>query len=297
MSVLTKLFVVLVTVLSVLLVALVVPFVANTENYKEQLTKEKERRVAVDQIAAIRQSDLSVVVDGIDDQIRSLKSENKDLIRQMNLLWSKLADAEARELAERARNDQIHADVSRMIAANEQHAEMNMALSSELTQRRNAMINLQTKMIELTDRGTELEGQLATADRQVRSFQEQMIEREEELQDLNDRVAKLPPDVRSQIYSGEVSEEFEPQPKLVGRIVNLNAIGDQTFAEIDIGQNDMVKENMKFLVHRENQFLANLVITELDAQYSAGRLTLVEGPVQVGDMVLTGGSTMVGPPQ
>ena len=297
MSVLTKLFVVLVTVLSVLLVALVVPFVANTENYKEQLTKEKERRVAVDQIAAIRQSDVSVVVDGIDDQIRSLKSENKDLIRQMNLLWSKLADAEARELAERARNDQIHADVSRMIAANEQHAEMNMALSSELTQRRNAMINLQTKMIELTDRGTELEGQLATADRQVRSFQEQMIEREEELQDLNDRVAKLPPDVRSQIYSGEVSEEFEPQPKLVGRIVNLNAIGDQTFAEIDIGQNDMVKENMKFLVHRENQFLANLVITELDAQYSAGRLTLVEGPVQVGDMVLTGGSTMVGPPQ
>lgn len=296
MSVLTKLFVVLVTVLSVLLVALVVPFVANTENYKEQLTKEKERRVAADQIAAIRQSDLSVVVDGIDDQIRALKSENMDLVRQMNLLWSKLADAEARELAERARNDQIHADVSRMIAANEQHAEMNMALSSELTQRRNAMIDLQTKMIELTDRGTELEGQLATADRQVRSFQEQMIEREEELQDLNDRIAKLPPDVRSRIYSGEVSEEFEPQPKLAGRIVNLNAIGDQTFAEIDIGQNDMVKENMKFLVHRENQFLANLVITELDAQYSAGRLTLVEGPVQVGDMVLTGGSTM-GPPQ
>ena len=38
MSFLTKLFVVLVTVLAIVLVSIVVPFVANTENYKQQIT-------------------------------------------------------------------------------------------------------------------------------------------------------------------------------------------------------------------------------------------------------------------
>ena len=297
MSVLTKLFVVLVMVLSVLLVALVVSFAANTQNYKQLAEKEKLNREAAQRAASLVGKDLAVAREGFDLQIAHLQDESRALKSNITLLSAQLADAEARAIAEQANSQETRASLSTLIAANEQHARMNLDFSQELNQRRTAMVELQTKLIELTDRNTELEGQVSTAERQVRRFREQMTELQEQLKGLEDRVATLPPDVRSMVYSTQPSGEFEPEPTIAGRVVNILQVGDQTFVEINIGQSDLVKPNMKFLVHRDGKFLANLVITLVEEQQSAGLLALVDQPVQVGDMVQTGGQEAGLPPQ
>ena len=58
LSILTKIFVVLVMVLSVLLVALVVPYVMNTQTYKTQYESETARRTVAEFNAAQRESTL-----------------------------------------------------------------------------------------------------------------------------------------------------------------------------------------------------------------------------------------------
>jgi hypothetical protein len=72
----------------------------------------------------------------------------------------------------------------------------------------------------------------------------------------------------------------------------VQKVEDTTFVQINVGSADGVAKNMKFLVHRGNQLLGTLVITNVDTKASAGKLQVV-GPgmlVAQGDAVLTGGA-------
>ena len=82
---------------------------------------------------------------------------------------------------------------------------------------------------------------------------------------------------------------FVPETPIRGQVTRVEQIDDETFVEVNVGTNDGVATNMKFLVHRGSQFLGSLVITNVDVQSSAGRMQLLQGQVAIGDAILTGG--------
>ncbi|HEX7010561.1 MAG TPA: hypothetical protein VF184_11295, partial [Phycisphaeraceae bacterium] len=61
-----------------------------------------------------------------------------------------------------------------------------------------------------------------------------------------------------------------------------------TLVQVNVGRSDGVQENMKFMVHRGDQFVGNLVIEAVDADASAGRIVLAKDQIQPGDAILAG---------
>lgn len=290
MGVLTKVLVVLVTVLSIVLVALIVPFVANTENYKQQLNDALMAKAAAEEIARLRQSELNAAQGNDSERIALLKAQAENLITQINQLTKDLADSEARARNEAGKLLKFEADWSRLTAANQQYAQITKDLQDELKQRREQVVEQQTKAIQLADRNNELSGQLDALTRQVRRVQERMTGLQEQNADLERKLAQLPPQWQVKIKSEEVAPApYSPETPIRGQITRVEQLEHEVFAQVNVGQNDGVDANMKFLVHRGSQFLGTLIITTVDAQSSAGKMELLQGTVAVGDAILTGG--------
>ena len=57
---------------------------------------------------------------------------------------------------------------------------------------------------------------------------------------------------------------------------------------VNVGTNDGVAKGMQFMVHRGDTYLGKLVIEDVDANASAGRMVLSKAPVQTDDAILAG---------
>jgi septal ring factor EnvC (AmiA/AmiB activator) len=71
---------------------------------------------------------------------------------------------------------------------------------------------------------------------------------------------------------------------LRGEIVDIQ--GD--LAAISLGSSDGVKQNMIFHVYRGDTFLGNLVVSHVESKQSAGKLSIQQGTIAVGDKVSSG---------
>ena len=295
MNIWTKFFVVLVTFLSVVLVALVVPFVANTENYKQQRDEALQQKAVAEAAAELKAEELSQLAARQDQQIQEFKQEADKLQTQLNELAEDKRTADAQLQRIEAERDRIEADNRRLIALNEQNSSLVAAFRSELEQRRQDMLSQQTRVIELADRNNELASQRDTLERQFRRLREQLTQLQEENTGLLAMMDRLTPEERSRIsgddeaVSGTQETPVEAGAELRGVVTAVEQISGDTLAMINVGAADGVVPNMKFLVHRGDNFLGTLVITKVDNRESAGRMSLRSGDIRVGDSVLTGG--------
>lgn len=291
MSVLTKVFVVLVSLLSVVLVALIVPFVATTQDYKDQLGRVVTERDVAQAKARGAQAEVSAAQDSFSQQIATLEARNTSLVAQINQLMEQLALAEGQAQRELSKNVKFEADLGRLTAANQQQGQLLNQLQSEVQQRRQQTLDQQSEMVQLANRNNELEGQLEALQRRLRRANEQSTDLQGQNQQLKQQLATLPPEQFAKTLAEEDAQPrpYEPQTLIKGRVTGIKSFEGDTFVQIDVGGNDGVAPNMKFLVHRGNQFLGTLIISTVDQKAAAGRLKVQQGNVQVGDGVLTGG--------
>lgn len=295
MNGLTKVFVVLVTFLSVVLVALIVPFVANTENYKTHISGLNTQLALAQQKASLKQNEVEAATAGAAEEISKLKSEVAQFTSRSTSLTSDLARAENDALTQRADNASLKSQLSVLSATAKQYADITGSLQTELSQRREETLDLQTKLIELSRRNNDLEEQGNTLTRSVRVAQEQMAALEEEVSKYEKVIQRLPAEQREQLAANSADSAvgagtpFVPTTQIRGAITEVEKRLDDTFVQVNLGTRDGVETNMKFWVHRGEKFIGTLVITKVDATAAAGRMSLVQGEVSQGDLVLTGG--------
>lgn len=293
MSILSKIFVVLVTILSVALVAMVVPFVAKTEMLREQLRELEGDKQVADYTAASRQQEVNLLRQGESERNSRLTAESLVLKNQITELATQVGKADADARSAREQSGRLQSDLSRLVAAEQQHADINKSLSDELTLRRKELVTQQTKNIQLADANNSLQAERETLDRQVRRFAEQITLQEDEIAKLEKTLSRVPADIRNQLAKGEdevtTSATFEPETPIRGLVNKVQKVDDSVFIEISVGVNDGVTKNMKFLVHRGNKFLGTLVITAVDAKAAAGKMQFAQEDVVAGDAVLAGG--------
>lgn len=286
MSILTKVFVVLVSVLSVVLVTLIVPFVANTEHYKGQVETARAAAEAARSTAQARQSEIQKLTEKAMAGIQDLKATITEHQAKIGDLTTRLATAQAETAAERTAKIQADANVSRLSAAQEQQAQIVIAMETELKARRPEMVKQQTQIIQLMDRNNEITSQLESLNRQVRRYSEDISQLSARNAQLEEQLARLGPAVTEQ--AAEASVPFYSDVVIPGKVTDIQTSEETTFAQINVGKNDGVQENMKFLVHRGGQYIGTLVVMKVDAKASAGRLTLAQGTLAVGDEVISG---------
>lgn len=289
MSVLTKALVVLVTVLSVLLVAVVVPYVANQEHYKDQADQLQTTLASARQSARVLQAEVDAAQASRTQLIRDYEAQSQAQARQVNQLMQDLAQARGAEQAAAVAFEQAKADQTRLTATNQQITRMLEATNQELMTRRNEAVAMELKLIEATDQINELSSQLDTLNVSVRRLREELAEREGQVRDFESRIARLPGDVRDLMLAAEpAAAPYVPDVVIHGQVDKIDQVGSETFVQLNIGRRDQVSTNMKFVVYRGRQFLGTLVVTMVDEDAAVGRMVLLQSPLQPGDAVRTG---------
>ncbi len=291
MSPLTKSFVVVVTVLSILLVAVVVPFVAKTQDYRDLLQAAINDKEAARQRTRNLQAEISLLqsreserVIGLNDEVAALLAENSELRGEKARLRDKMTGLDA-EITNR------DANFSSLTASTQQQTRLLEEFTHELTTSRNKLVQQQTRVIELVDRNNELAAQIAGYGRQIRQLRENSTRMRDRTHQLERAIAKLEPGVRQMILEEEASgstSRIVPLVPIIGSIVYARPSDEFTLVEVDIGSGDGVEENMEFLVHRGDTFLGTLVIIKVDTDAAAGRMELIQADVTPGDSVFAG---------
>ena len=288
MSPLTKAFVVVVAVLSILLVALVVPFVAKTQNFQDVARQTQTQLASAEQRSRSLQAELTAAQSKESERIGLLNAQVSELTGNIQQLQTQLADEQVQSRKLAADLAQRDADIASLAASGKQQTQLLDAVTKELNTNRSDMVKQQTQIIELVDRNNELNAQLAGLNRQVQRFQESSVASQEELDSLKTAISTLPRDVQARLRPGQGTGTIIPSPPISGKITEVRSTGGITLVEINVGRNDNVQVGMEFMVFRGSDYLGTLVIEQVDASRAAGRITLTDGDIQPNDNVYAG---------
>ncbi len=289
MSPLTKAFVVLVTVLSVALVALVVPYVAQTEDFNAEIKRLEGKAAAADQSARIAEQEKSAVQEKVSEESALLNQRITTLTKEMSDLRTQADEAKKSVLLSDRKVQQLESELSRFSAAAEQDANLLTVTTADLKQTRQALVDAQTKLVQLGDRNNELESQRDSLTRQVRRLGEKMVSLEQGNVELRGLLAKVPEQYRQAISTGEAAEvAIESTVSIAGTITDVEDAAGTQLVQVDVGSKDGVEANMKFLVHRDDQYVGTFVVDRVESAIAAGRITLSKSQVQSGDQIYSG---------
>lgn len=291
MHVLTKIFIVLVSLLAVLLVPLVVVYAHNENSYRTQYQQEREaastanllltqERIASSSALVNKDRELDELSQSSDELKRGLgrsERENSELKRDLVLkdkLWASV-DARLAVLASSGKSGQ----------------ELNESLINETRSLRQDALQDAKRAVQLDESLRDVSAQLEVAVAARRAMHE-------ELQQLREELAQAVNTAR--VFEEKYGRlEGGPLPPAVhdldATVVNIRRGAEQILAEINAGSRDGVEEGWIMMVARGGNWLANLRIITVDINRSTGVIELEDtssrGEVQPGDRVLARSGT------
>ena len=289
MSNLTKVFVVLVTILSAMLVAVVVTFVASQDNLKGETDALKTRVQIAQESAISSQHELTTLQQKNDEQNANLRNRAANLQAELNARMSEVAALKSNLVKARGGNERLQVQQEAHTAQISTLASLTDRMDSELGNLRQSLRTSQSSEIEASQ-------QLMAANTKVQALEREVRKLKEEVTALNNtaldylellrRAGITPQDERT---SAGVHESDVP---IHGSVTAVAEAAGDVYAGVNVGRNDGVNENMKFMVFRgDAQLVGTLVIDVVDERTASGVVTLLVNPddqVMSGDRVLSG---------
>ena len=285
MHILTKVFVVLATVLAIAFSALAVAYAVNTD------------RVAADYNRVLAQNAaLSAKTANVNGQAASLETR----------LRAAVQNAEDAKTAAEARNRTLEQEkASLLIAKNKAEASLQSIESkiAELGETARTQANLisnyrqenstlQKNELSYRQRGLDMEQRLADVQSQLEVYSQQNRALQEQIVELQ-RQASLAASTGATGAAGVIGDQpfAYNGPRIQGQVqeVQRDAASGNQLARVSVGSNDRVAKNMKFMVVRGNEFVCNLVIQQVDMKWSVGVVQDLGKPVDVraGDLIMS----------
>lgn len=276
MSPLTKAFVVLVTVLSILLVALVVPFVAKTGTLTNEIST-LQTQVQVAEAAAVSataaKTRLLAAQSGgnadLEAAVNTLRSENLRLAQQ-------LATATAGQ--QQAANELAKASATKTIMAQsgDRLTELVQDRTQALSAAQNELVIVKTRSAQLEQQNNELDAQVNTLTASLRLMKE--------------RMAGAAGGPAASSYTGAGSARVADNSKTVrGNVSDVESTNGITLIQINVGANDGLQAGSKVLIYRGGDvYVATAIVDSVDGNVSVARVNQSNDSIRAGDSVLAG---------
>jgi chromosome segregation ATPase len=170
--VLTKIFIVLVSLLSVMLVPLVVTYVHNEDAYKAKFQEADAQRIAARSTLEIAQASFAAASTRKDNEIAERTSTIRDLERQLVQKSQELQSATAR-LAEAENLDaQIMGQISILSNAMDAGQKLTESLIQEVRQLRREQLAAERQKVELDEALRDSQSKLEVSQRDLRAMQD-----------------------------------------------------------------------------------------------------------------------------
>ena len=286
MSMLTKVFVVLLVVFSIAFTTMTVSIVARTANWRDTAMKyEQHARVAdtnLQNLIAANAAELASASDAVRRHVQRIGELESNLQETRNQLSERRADL-ARAASERSSAEAINRGLVAQLSSSE-------AARAEFQKQRDRLetrnVDLEQRNVDLNDRVNELTARLAVMNEQRRQFEQQINVLRAENERLSSGLAAPRTAVAMEEPAGAALRgvaartPVAPAP-IRGHVASVS--GD--IITISVGSADGVREGMVFVVHREEEYVGDMKVTLVDSGQSAGRPVGAAFQPRVGDQV------------
>lgn len=287
MHVLTKIFIVLVSLLSILLVPLVVVYAHNEDSFKSKYEAASAQAAAANQNFQNAQLSHAQRETDLDLQIRELMSENEQLARQRESAAADIRRLQIDLAESRSQQAGIRADINTISSAVATGQDLIDSLMTEVRTMRTDAASAERRAVELDEALRDMQGQLDSAVAARRAMQEELQQiKEEHAQALQTVAVYVEKFGRLDV---EVAASTTPTVDLDATVVSVRRGSEQTYAEINAGSRDGVQEGWVMMIGRAGNFLGNLRIIAVDINHATGVVELEDangrGQVEAGDRV------------
>jgi len=273
-SIVTKIFVVLTTILALVIVPLMIAYVHNTAGIKSELQDVDQRRAVAVKEAQILTAQMAETQNQVAQAVEEASQARQQRINEINDLMTQVTSKEQRIIELQNSLDQQSSQITTLAAGNEQTGKIIQMLEEELAEKRDRLVKADRQNIELTDENQELRVRVDTMNEQVRLLQEKLAGAQEQLVEMEQQ--------RRSGVTGD-GNDVRPVPAVQpirGMITDVRQVDGETFVAVNVGSNDQVAEGMLFIIHEGDQYVGSLKITNVDLNSSAGRVTLTRGQVR-----------------
>lgn len=274
MHILTKIFIVLVTLLAVAIVPLVATFVVNEDTFKSKWVGTK--------------AELLVTATRAADAEKTLVSERAILQQEIDTRTSAIAALTAEIASTNTTLDTLRADRGQLLATLAQRDANMQALTSasdvnsrikerfveENYELRNRMLQVVRSLQEIEDKLEESRQDYEVAEAAKRKAQEDRRRFETELAAVQELVDAYIARFGELETITTVAQGIAPDRTLVATVLAVSRNDDEVLAEINVGSRDGVKEGWIMAVGDGNSFFGRLQVAEVDINRSIGRISL-----------------------
>jgi len=283
-SLLTKVFVVLLSVFSIAFTSLTTAFVAQTANWKETAQKYKEHAQIADTNLRHAFAANAAEQATLWDNARQLQRRIGELEAEVQAARTDVAQVRADLAQAQSEKSSVEA-INRGLLAQLQVAETARAeyqrQRGDLEQRN---IELERRSVDLSDRVNELTAQLAVMLEQSRQYEQQIhILRAE-----NEKLSQAGGGGRPIAFESPAGASLPGVTAVTpvsatairGRVMNVEG----ELITLSVGSADGVKKGMVFVIHRNGNYVGDVQVSAVEPNQAAGRLVRSADAPSVDDL-------------
>ncbi len=276
MHILTKIFIVLVTLLAVAIVPLVATFVVNEDTYKVRWENSE--------------AELLVTATRATDAEKTLVSERAILQQELDVRSATIAALTTELSGTKTLLDTLHADrgqlqaslaqrdanMQAMTSASDVNSRIKERFVDENYELRNRVLQVVRSLQEIEDKLEESRQDFEVAEAAKRKAQEDRRRFEIELasiQELVDAYIARFGELETVAVATTISG-IAPDRTLTATVLAVSRNDNEVLAEINVGSRDGVKEGWIMAVGDGSSFFGRLQIAEVDINRSIGRISL-----------------------
>ncbi|MBN1796346.1 MAG: hypothetical protein JW804_06715 [Sedimentisphaerales bacterium] len=295
MSPLTKILIVLLTVASVALCAMVVSYVASADNYKGKYEQSQNDLKMAKQKEQQANEDLKSAKASFGQTESNLQKRVTELNNQFIDTSGKLSEAErerARLLEEQDKYKTLADSFQKTMEEQGKLLKNNM---EELDKVRAEGVKLEKELNETSNALIEEQAIVDSLEKKIKHLEEEKAELlarlNEPLRPFGREATPARPVTRTREAATAPIRET-PTVTLPVRDIDLKAVVKavdmkNSMASVSVGSADGVTEGMRFHVTRGSQFICDIVIISVDVEEAVGVLELVQQQPMIGDNAST----------
>ena len=276
MHILSKVFVVLVALLSVALVPLVVTQSANQATYKAQAESAKSELASVNaslqtaQAAAARlETDLLVRIKELEGERSAMQSELADKVARVRTLEIEVANAQVAQA-------KFQAGLDLLSSSDKEKVELVKKLTDQLTDARTKEVQARSELVAAEGELASLTSKYENAVQARRDLEEEVQKLMEDKSQADARAAApaAPADPSAALGAAGETERVAADRNLVARIIDVRRTDEAIYAEIDAGSSSGVRQGWTLMVGDGATFVGDLRIIRVDVNRAVGIVEL-----------------------
>jgi hypothetical protein len=289
LSILTKIFIILLTLSSLFLCGFVVQYVAYAENYKKLFSDAKG---SVSKLENERKG----LSKQLEDEITNRQSLTDSKDSQIALLQARINELQdsARKLdldktALQTQIDKIQSENTTLAAATKVQTNIADSVSKELTQVKSDLITEKKKYDEVAGALLEKENLINILQNDAKRLLEEKTSLEKKLgkfmQPYGQKAVPEQPITPERDKAQPVQTATTPATAVeISLKAKVTAVDmKNSLAKISIGQADGVRKGMRFHISRGGEYICDILIIDVAAEEAVGSLELVQKEPRQGD--------------